>query len=271
MKKIIAVLSILFLTIINPNISKSDSPYGEGQLQLTEGMVDYFIKYISNPGGRKYPSDFYVTIDGTDGTYWTCSQGANCAPGSPKTDIKQCESLTGKKCKKFARLRTIKWKNGINPAKGKAAKFSKKMSDQEFRDKLNKLGFYKNNFNITSSNEDTTQKKNTDNSSASNSYSLKGERAIALSWKGYSDLIAGIIDFDEKNYKGNINLDLPNNDGSCEGNYILQKGGKGTWQLSCSNNMGASGTLKWIKDGSVTGKGLDFNDNKVTFTVSSKS
>ena len=95
--------------------------------------------------------------------------------------------------------------------------------------------------------------------------------AIALSWKGYSDLIAGIIDFDEKNYKGNINLDLPNNDGSCEGNYMLQKGGKGTWQLSCSNDMGASGTLKWIKDGSVTGKGLDFNDNKVTFTVSSKS
>ena len=169
MKKLIAVLFILFVSIINPNISKSDSPYGEGQLQLTEGMVDYFIKYISNPGGRKYPSDFYVTIDGTDGTYWTCSQGANCAPGSAKTDIKQCESLTGKKCKKFARLRTVKQKNGINPAKGKAAKFSKKMSDQDFRYKLNKLGFYNNNFNITSSDKDTTQKKSTDNSSASNS------------------------------------------------------------------------------------------------------
>ncbi len=250
MKKLIAVLSILFVSIINPNISKSDSPYGEGQLQLTEGMVDYFIKYISNPGGRKYPSDFYVTIDGTDGTYWTCSQGANCAPGSPKTDIKQCESLTGKKCKKFARLRTVKWK--------------------ELREKLNKLGFY-NNSSLNSSSNNKSIEENNDTSSASNSYSLKGERAIALSWKGYSDLIAGIIDFDEKNYKGNINLDLPNNDGSCEGNYMLQKGGKGTWQLSCSNDMGASGTLKWIKDGSVTGKGLDFNDNKVTFTVSSKS
>ena len=131
----------------------------------------------------------------------------------------------------------------------------------------NSIDFLKQN----SSSNNKSIEENNDTSSASNSYSLKGERAIALSWKGYSDLIAGIIDFDEKNYKGNINLDLPNNDGSCEGNYILQKDGKGTWQLSCSNNMGASGTLKWIKDGSVTGKGLDFNDNKVTFTVSNKS
>ena len=48
----------------------------------------------------------------------------------------------------------------------------------------------------------------------------------------------------------------------------MQEGGKGTWQISCTNNMGAAGTLKWIKDGGVTGSGRDYNDKKVKFTVS---
>ena len=47
--------------------------------------------------------------------------------------------------------------------------------------------------------------------------------------------------------------------------------GKGTWQITCSNDMGAAGTLKWTKGGSVTGLGRDHNDKKVKFTVSSKS
>ena len=34
--------------------------------------------------------------------------------------------------------------------------------------------------------------------------------------------------------------------------------------------MGAAGTLKWIKDGGVTGQGRDYKDNKVKFTVSSQ-
>ena len=268
MKKIIKIL-IVIIPLISLNISKADDAAGDGRLQLTEDMVEYFKQYLSNKGGQKFPASLYVTIDGTNGVYWTC-QIAQCNPGSTKTMSKECTSATGQKCKLFAKKRTVKWKNGINPGKGKESKFSKKMSDQELREKLNKLGFY-NNSSLNSSSNNKSIQENNNTSSASNSYSLKGERAIALSWKGYSDLIAGIIDFDEKNYKGNINLDLPNSDGSCEGNYMLQKGGKGTWQLSCSNDMGASGTLKWIKDGSVTGKGLDFNDNKVTFTVSSKS
>ena len=65
--------------------------------------------------------------------------------------------------------------------------------------------------------------------------------------------------------------EVTNNDGECEGSYNLQTNGTGTWQLSCSNNMGAAGTLKWIPDKSVTGIGRDYNDKKVKFTVSSKS
>ena len=102
-------------------------------------------------------------------------------------------------------------------------------------------------------------------------YSLEGKRSIALSWDGYSNLIAGTVEFDEKNYKGTVNLPLPNNDGTCEGSYSLQADSKGTWQISCTNNMGAAGTLKWIKDGGVTGIGRDHNDKKVKFTVSKQS
>ena len=94
---------------------------------------------------------------------------------------------------------------------------------------------------------------------------------MALSWEGYEDLIAGTVNFDETDYKGTLNLPLPNNDGTCDGTYSLQKGGKGTWQIACSNNMGAAGTLKWTEKGGVTGIGRDHNDKKVKFTVSKNS
>jgi hypothetical protein len=99
-------------------------------------------------------------------------------------------------------------------------------------------------------------------------YELKGERSIALSWEGYEDLIAGTVKFDEVDYKGTLNLPLPNNDGTCSGTYSLQEDEKGTWQIACSNNMSASGNLKWVKDGGVTGTGTDHNNKKVKFTVS---
>ena len=121
--------------------------------------------------------------------------------------------------------------------------------------------------NKTISNDKYTSLKN----SQTKSYELKGERSIALSWEGYEDLIAGSVKFDETDYRGTLELPLPNNDGSCDGTYSLQEGGKGTWQIACTNKMGAAGTLKWIKDGGITGTGRDHNDKKVKFTVSKKS
>ncbi len=143
MKDFIKILFVV-ISLFSLNISKADDAAGDGDLQLSELMVDYFKEYLSNKGGQKFPASLYVTTDGTDGVYWTC-QIAQCNPGSTKTDSKECTNLTGKTCKLFAKKRTVKWKNGINPGKGKASKFSRKMSDQELRDKLNKLGFYNNN------------------------------------------------------------------------------------------------------------------------------
>jgi hypothetical protein len=99
-------------------------------------------------------------------------------------------------------------------------------------------------------------------------YSDSGKKPIAISWTGYSDLIAGEITFEEKNYEGSLSLDLPNNDGNCKGRYSLLLNGIGTWHITCSNNMAAHGTLKWVKNNAATGIGKDLNKQNVKFTVS---
>ena len=135
----------LFLIIFSLSFtfqSKSfASKYGTGELKLTKSMVDYFIQYIRGKQ-FKFPADFYVTIDGTDGVSWYCAEMTNCNPGSLSQDLAQCSRVTGKECKKFARKRTIKWNNGINPGKGKKSRINSKWSDQEIIDKLVELGFY---------------------------------------------------------------------------------------------------------------------------------
>ena len=259
-KKIVLLLPLLLFSSVNYSYSGT---YGEGKLQLTDGIVNYFIKYLRG-GTNKFPSDFYVTFDGTGATYWFCSVHANCSSGVLKEDLTDCEHRTGKKCGKFALKRYVKWKNGINPGKGKSSKFSSKWTDQQIKDKLHELGFYGN----TTTTKKVEKKKE---EKIVKKYSLEGKRSIALSRDGYSDLIAGTVEFDEADYKGILNLSLPNNDGTCEGSYSLQSDSKGTWQISCSNNMGAAGTLKWIEDGSVTGTGRDHNDKKVKFTISKNS
>ncbi|MDA9663453.1 hypothetical protein N9T65_01080, partial [Candidatus Pelagibacter sp.] len=136
----IVVLGLLFFG----NMSKAGSKWGEGELQLTRGVVDYFIKFVRGKG-NKAPADFYVTLDGTDAMYWYCPHG-NCREGSAAQDIRTCESKTGKKCKKFAFKRTIKWKNGINPDNYKLSTINSKWSDKEIYAKLTELGFYNNDF-----------------------------------------------------------------------------------------------------------------------------
>ena len=255
--------------IFNP--AKSGDIYGEGELKLSDNIVEYFLKYIKGKNG-KYPADFYITIDGTDAIYWTCRVMTNCAPGSAKTDLKICERETGKKCKKFARQRTIRWKNGINPAKGKISQINSKLDLSGLKAKLTELGFYGNTTTTKKVEKKETKKaEKKKEKKVVKKYSLEGKSSLALSWDGYSDLIAGTVEFNEADYKGILNLALPNNDGTCEGSYFLQSDGKGTWQISCTNNMGAAGTLKWIKDGGVTGIGRDHNDKKVKFTVSKQS
>jgi len=141
MKKILGIISITVLIFSN---SANAGKWGEGELQLTKSMADYFIQFIRGKG-NKSPADFYVTLDGIDAMYWYCSAGS-CKEGSSVQDIKDCEFKTGKKCKKFAFRRTIKWKNGINSGKYKESTINSKWSDTEIYAKLTELGFYNNDF-----------------------------------------------------------------------------------------------------------------------------
>ena len=131
---------IIFLFFIIFSNKLFAATYGTGELKLTDSMVNYFIQYIRGKQFQ-YPSDFYVTLDGTDGTSWTCAEMTNCSSGSVIIDLKDCFRKTGKECKKFARKRTIKWENGINPGKGKISQIKTKWTDQEIKSHLKKLGF----------------------------------------------------------------------------------------------------------------------------------
>ncbi len=256
MKKLLGIV-VLGLLLSSNAFSKP----GKGELKLEPWAVDYFMKYIRGKHSEA-PELFIISNDSSWAIYYYCPDGAGNCRGSDSEGIKQCERETNTECGTFARGRSIKWKNGINPAKGKASRINSKWSDAEIKAKLTELGFLGGETKkIEKKKEEKVVKK----------YSLEGERSLALSWEGYSDLIAGTVEFSETDYKGTLNLALPNNDGTCEGSYSLQADGKGTWQISCTNNMGAAGTLKWIKDGGVTGIGRDYSDKKVKFTVSKKS
>jgi hypothetical protein len=266
MKKIIG---IIILSILLSSTSFAGVKKGKGEVTMTANTVDFFIKYIRGKKSQ-VPLAFILSSDGSWSDYWYCPMMKSCRAGNFMPTIRECEEKTGVDCGLFARKKTILWKNDINPGKGKASRISSKWNDAEIRAKLTELGFLGGGSSTsTTTTPKITKKKET--KKVVKKYEIKGERSIALSWDGYEDLIAGTIKFNEANYKGTLNIPLPNNDGTCDGTYSLQEGGKGTWQIACSNNMGAAGTLKWTENGGVTGKGRDHNDKKVKFTVSKKS
>ena len=139
-KKFIFILalsiSINFISTSNSSANK----YGNGELKLSPMVVEYFIQYIRGKQS-KYPAIFYVTLDGTDATYWYCSERTNCQSGSPSQERAICLQATGQECRAFARQRTIKWKTDLNPGKGKISTINSRWTDQEIRNKLNELGF----------------------------------------------------------------------------------------------------------------------------------
>jgi len=260
----IKLLNLVLLIFFFSGNLQAASKWGKGELKLNEYVVEKFIEYIKGNASNT-PYKFAVSIDGLGYQYYYCPAGDSCV-GGDSLILEECSIYSkGEECFLFASRRTVKWKNGINPGKGKISKISRKWSDTEIRAKLTELGFLGDSTSSTSIATKKIEKKK-----VVKKYELKGERSIALSWDGYENLIAGTVQFDETDYKGTLNLPLPNNDGVCDGSYALQEGGKGTWQITCTNNMGAAGTLKWTKDGGVTGSGRDHNDKKVKFTVSKK-
>ena len=116
---------------------------GTGKVKLTEGMIDYFIKYIKGKGGN-YPNEFIMASDSSWATYYYCPDPAGCSEGATTSDIMRCERKAKSStatCAQFARFNKVTWKNGINKG-GKAARFKKSMTRNEVVAKLTELGFY---------------------------------------------------------------------------------------------------------------------------------
>jgi hypothetical protein len=140
------IIFFLFLFILSTKSYGAQD--GRGDLQLTDQAVNSFINYIkgdTNKGKSAFnkPLTLWISHDGNFAFWWYCPY-AECMASNGNQERKICEREANQSCSRFARGRYVRWDNGINP-KGKAAKFSSKMSENEIRNKLTKLGFYKNN------------------------------------------------------------------------------------------------------------------------------
>jgi len=161
MKKLLGIMVLGFLL----NFNAYAAPDGKGQIQLSEDVVKSFIDYIVGDIGTQKslfnkPGTFWITIDGSRSYWWYNPHGAGNTVNDHSAERTKCERHHGQSCSRFARGRYVRWDNGINP-KGKAAKFSSKMSKSEVRAKLTKLGFYNNDFLDTTTTPKITKKKET--------------------------------------------------------------------------------------------------------------
>ena len=142
------------------NFNAYAAPDGKGEVQLSEQVVNSFINYITGKTSKKgkslfnKPSSFWITIDGSTSYWWYNPHGVGNNRTNPSEERAKCERHHGQSCSRFAKGRYVSWDNGINP-KGRAAKFSSKMSESEVRAKLTKLGFYDNDSIITSNTDET--------------------------------------------------------------------------------------------------------------------
>ena len=272
MKKFLFILVVsLFL---NTNSFAGKAKPGSGPLTFTEKEVSDFHIYITKklnskamkeygvPGFSFNRSEkgFYANHYIIKGTYksifqWD-SRDVNIGP-----EKGLCSSPT---CKIFAKKNKIVWK-------GAKTKIPRDISISELKMILKDLGFFDGSLNQNGADKKTGKvSKSTTETKKVNNKIFEGERAIALKWDGYSDLIAGKLTFKSSQRVGKINLSLPNNDGQCQGSYTLSEK-MGTWSILCKNEMSASGTLIWnMETDSVTGKGVDTKNKTVQFTVSGK-
>ena len=225
-------------------ISWEDGERKEQWIEMMTGGTEMYKTWADAISTKTtfYSFGWYATDDGV--------------VSSAKGSTKNCEDFRNKKKSKYNKhdLCIVYFINGLPTSDEEKIKFANKFYGTK-------------RANLAFENNPSLLEKLVQNKKIVKKYELKGERPIALSWDGYENLIAGTIKFNESDYKGTLNLPLPNNDGICDGNYSLQEGGKGTWQIACTNNMGAAGTLKWNEVNGVTGTGRDHNDKKVKFTV----
>jgi len=117
---------------------------GKGEVKLTERALQNFLWYLrgdwpERKKGRYVPAYFILSSNGNWSYFLWCPY--NECWSNERPHVAMCERETGVPCGAFAVRRRISWDNGINTSK-KRAKFTSKMSDEEVKSELNRLGFY---------------------------------------------------------------------------------------------------------------------------------
>lgn len=97
-------------------------------------------------------------------------------------------------------------------------------------------------------------------------------RPIAVRWEGYNELFAGTVLLKQGDGSGSVSIQLPNNDGSCNGLFQATTSSGSVWSVSCTNGLAASGTSKGLGPGKgAIGEGTDTQGRKVSFTLGGRS
>ena len=170
------LIAILFFIFIINSVKAAGKYQGVGELKLDDPDVKWFLQYLKAPAGQS-PMLFWVLSENGKAiwsAYWYCPEG-NCQVSKLANNARICKESAEKyykkfieeECKIFARRRTIIWKNGINPGKGKTSRAKSKFSEEDLRAKLTELGFLGDavSSNTSSSSNNTKTKSENNNSS----------------------------------------------------------------------------------------------------------
>ena len=276
MKKLLIYYLFVNILFINLSFASVSGGYktGKGPLKISTDTANLLEYYFS--GGKKgayaqkqkEPWIGELIVISVDGNYYSWFNTPkrykdNVATGHYTGQaIASCKKKSGQECYLFASRQKIVWDNGSDKKKSRLK--SKDIKAGKTLQILKELGFYDGGKKSVSNDEN--KKKTT--KKITKKIEVNSKKTIAFSWEGYDDLIIGNVSNEESDIgETTINFKLPNDEGNCEGTYLLQSGGKGSWQVACSDNIGAAGTLKWNKDGRIKGTGRDYNDKKVKFNV----
>ena len=224
MKKLLAILVFGLLLSGNAYASK----IGKGEIQLSDKVVENFIKFLRN----EYGVSFVVTPDGSYSTFGIC--GAERCKGGMITVLKWCKRDTGQKCYVFAQRKKqqkiIRWNkadytfpkddwNYNAMVKSEYLSSNNKgipenISDDQIKSVLNELGFVNFNKAVASINTHST-KKNT------NKY--KGVEHFCV-WTGKKEY-ENLIWFALNSHYNKINKQFGSKNPDCRKNaiYIVYK------------------------------------------------
>ncbi len=279
--KFIIIFTLIFYPLSNVYGIVKTFKNGKGPLVLSEDManlLEYFFSggrmgvYAEKQSTAWFPGIIVFAEDGSDFSYMRRPAHVDASNVDTKNYVgmvlKDCQKKSGKECYLFASGYKILWDNGSNKKRRKLKR--KEIKAGKTLQILQELGFYDPAYSQSSSNLSASKQENSKSTNDQDSKKIfvSGERAMAIQWEGYKDLIVGNINFKVSENVGAFKLRLPKNDGICNGTYALSEI-KGTWSIMCDNKMSASGTLQWNSaDDSVTGSGKDTNNKSVKFTAS---